>query len=139
MKKNQPKQTLASLKKEWYDKLKSEGFNDIEVDETRLKTWSYSMSRVAYKYKDMMFNSKTDYYRLSEHFLNEFKFESELDKVVWEYHTNGVSRKNIVKILNQLPDKNKHTTLAKIRYWLDKLKQKMFRLYEVHAGKPNEQ
>lgn len=128
--------SLKELKEVWYKKLEASGFNDIEADETRLKTWSSgtgSPYRAAYKYKEMMFDAKADYSRYAEHFLNEHKFKNERERIIWEYHTNGMSLRSISEILSQLPS-NKKATVNIVRGVIKKLREKMFRLYGVTTG-----
>lgn len=135
------KPDLAQLKREWYKKLKKEGFDDIEADETRLKTWSSgtgSPYRNTYKYKENMFDAKADYYRLAEHFLNEHRFKNNTERTIWEYHANGIGFRSIVDIYSELKIKQK-ITVHFVRYLIKDLREKMFRLYGVNTGRTNEQ
>lgn len=81
------KAELAKLQKIWYGKLKKEGFNDIEANECQLKVWTNS---AVSGYSQAEIDAKQIYYRLANHFLTEYEFETILDKVIWEYHVNGV-------------------------------------------------
>lgn len=49
---------------------------------------------------ELLRDSVTAYYNMAHHFLTEYQFESELEKVMWEYHAEGLSIRNIVKVLN---------------------------------------
>lgn len=40
-----------------------------------------------------------EYYRFAGHFLNDHRFASKLEKLIWELHANGLSMRNIVKKL----------------------------------------
>lgn len=96
------KKEFEKLKKTWYKKLKEEGFVDIEADEDTLKSWDsggYHRSRVSTEQTLWMQQNAEAYYGLASSFLHEFKFETELDKVIWEYHSNGISVRNITKLL----------------------------------------
>lgn len=135
--------SLAELKKEWYEKLKKEGFEDIEVDEHRLKTWSTgngSPYAESYKYKPLGFAAKADYYSLATHFLNENEFKTRYEEIIWTYHTEGISVRDTCKLLKKAGferswsiDKNSvHRVVLALR-------QQMFKLYNVHSGKINEQ
>lgn len=91
-KKLKVKNDLKTLKEVWYKKLKADGFEDIEKDEHSLKDWS---SRFAIRHSIEEMTAKQIYYRMANHFLNEWEFASILDKVIWEYHTNGISVRDI--------------------------------------------
>lgn len=94
---------FASLQKEWYGKLKNSGFEDIETTDGRLK--EYSSTLLANPHKVLTQNggwqAKEEYYRMAGHFLLEHKFETKLKKVMWEYHSNGISVEDIAKTLNK--------------------------------------
>lgn len=93
------KTEFDALKKTWYKKLKDEtDFVDIEYAEDDLIKRGHSDSR---HYKDPELRQLVqDYYCMAYYFLNEFTFESELDRVTWEYYSNGISIRNIVKLIN---------------------------------------
>lgn len=96
--KNKSKKTdsYAKLKAKWYKKLADGGFVDIERDEHSFKNGNnYNMLTTP----AIQWVAKEEYYRMATHFLNEHNFDSELDKVIWEYHTNGISMRNIVLLL----------------------------------------
>lgn len=95
-----PKKALTDYDKAkalWYKKLKEEGFEDIEQDENRLKTWTTAHARYG---SPTSRQAKADYYLMAEHFLNNYTFERELDRAIWEYHTNGISIRDIADTLN---------------------------------------
>jgi len=94
------------LKKIWYAKLAATGFEDIEPNENTLKKWSYSFNR-HYDTADLI-QAKADYYYEAGHFLNSHKFETEVERVIWEYHTNGLSIRNIIKILKKAKIRKKY-------------------------------
>ena len=107
---------FQDLKAKWYKKLKKSGFEDAEQDEERLKSWSLEKNsksrRPGASDSDvaMLNSSKAEYYRQAGFFLHEYKFESRIDRYIWEKHANGVSHRNIAKILNKLGheyDRNK--------------------------------
>jgi len=108
-------------RKIWYAKLKREGFTDIEDSETSLKqsssTFYADVRRWTPAYE--LFRAKADYYYAANHFLTSHKFDSELEKIIWEYHSNGISIRNIVKTLakaKQKADRNSvWATIKKLR------------------------
>jgi len=128
------KPTLNQLKTIWYKKLKAEGFKDIEQDEFNLKKWTPNLNN---KYKHQEWKHSQDYYTLAGHFLNEYKFETKLEHIVWEYHMNGISMRNIAKILlkTKVVKKSNRTTVCLI---LKTLRDQMFKLYNVNTGKTYE-
>lgn len=113
------------LKAVWYKKLKDEGFQDIETDEDNLKTWS---SRFSSKKARELWRAKEAYYYMATNFLNDYSFDSNLEKVIWEYHSNAMSVRNIAKLLNKSTYSKK---LSKEAVWLivRKLEASMKRMY----------
>lgn len=100
-----PKNDLEKLKKIWYKKLKDSGFGDIEYDENWMKS---CLPRPNATIRDPLVRETVQaYYNMASHFLNEYKFEEELDKVIWEYHTEGISPRNIIKLLKAAKIKRK--------------------------------
>jgi len=103
VKKPNKQPSYSQLRKIWYGKLKKEGFDDIETTQGYLKDYS---SRVMRKndHENLLdsWPSKIAYYDMCTTFLNEHKFEAKLDQVIWEYHTNGISNRNIAKLLKKV-------------------------------------
>jgi len=95
--------TEKALTKLWYAKLKKSGFNDIENDKGQLKDWSSRVQRKN-EHENLLdsWPGKIAYYDMATTFLNEHSFENNLDKVIWEYHTNGISYRDIVKLLKKV-------------------------------------
>lgn len=130
------KKTLQQLQLEWYKKLKDSGFDDIEASETKLRDWSYRFVRRTINTNDDL----AEYYRLAEFFVQDYKFETELERVIWEYHANGLNYPEILKIMQALPFSKKWKSFLPIRRVIYKLRKKMFRMYNVNTGRPtNEQ
>ena len=88
---------FLKLHRDWAKKLKKSGFEDIERKEGVLKT--SSMENVRNLYTVEQFNIKEEYYRLAGQFLHEYKFKTQVDKRIWELHSEGVSVRNIIKKL----------------------------------------
>lgn len=110
------KQDYQKLKEVWYKKLERSGFVDAERDEYTLKQYSsrFNQAEVVRNW-----HSKTEYYSMAGQFLNTHKFASRLEKVIWEYHANGVSVRDIAKLLKHVkvikPNKdNVHKILARL-------------------------
>lgn len=116
------------LKKKWYAKLAKEGFKDIESDEDSLKTYS---NIFAQKHSPEQTLAKIEYYRMAEHFLNEYKFASKLDQIIWEYHSNGISMRNIAKLLKQA--RVARTNRTDVWKLVKRLRFKMYEMYVRNA------
>ncbi len=100
---NPKSKDFQALQKTWYKKLKQEGFEDIEQADGHLKLWSAYYFRSKYKTDgDVLFQqAKEEYYRLARQFLHEKSFEDIRTKRIWELHSEGMSIRNIVKVLKQ--------------------------------------
>lgn len=126
-----PLNDYAKLKKIWYDKLEKSGFDDIEDDQERLKSYSSIFVR-----KDQRMNAldtwqaKAAYYSMAEQFLNDFEFESKFQRIVWEYHANGISIRDISKLLKKARVKR---TINRDAIWLiiKELEHEMKVMYKV--------
>lgn len=94
---------FKKLQSEWTKKLKKSGFEDIE--DSKGKLLQYSASHVNHRIAPVKWETKSEYYRLAEHFFHEHKFKS-LEQSIWELHYAGDSIRTIVK---KLKDKGIHT------------------------------
>lgn len=82
----------------WYQRLREEGFEDIEdTDSPRqlLKEWHST------KFLDhadgVRSSARQKYYEMATHFLHAHQFESEMEYTIWEMHSNGLSLRKIAK------------------------------------------
>lgn len=123
------------LKKIWDKKLAKSGFKDIEKNEYDFKPnkssaiFTRTTGRSQSSLTPISMAAKRDYYIMAEHFLNDHEFESRLDKIIWEYHANGISVRNIAITLNKVRKKK----IYKSQVWLivNRLEQAMKNLYQV--------
>src|SRR5271166_5977613 len=107
---------FKELQAKWYKKLEKEGFEEIEQEDGNLKHWS---SRVfAAKFNGVFFEDKKSYYesvetyyRTAGHFLNEYDFKSDKDRLIWELHSEGFSVREIVLTMKK---KNFKVTTKKV-------------------------
>lgn len=101
-KKLNPKEKYERLRDRWYAKLKKSGFEDIEQDEDNLKIWSstYFGHRLRTNHAGG-WQAKAAYYSMAERFLHEYQFSSNLEHAIWEYHTNGISIRDITDTLKK--------------------------------------
>lgn len=87
------KPQLINLQNEWYEKLKNDGFDDIETRRGALKKFHSKRFRSATDpYSDPEYlKSKQNYYIRATQFITFFKFESDLEKEIWTLHADGKS------------------------------------------------
>ncbi len=106
MAKRSPLTELERLQKVWYAKLKKEGFNDIEdarnPDLNLTNHDAFSQSNKYGQHTPLWRQSKEEYYQMATYFLNHYKFASNLEKIIWEYHTNAMSRQDIAATLKKM-------------------------------------
>jgi hypothetical protein len=90
---------FKELQSKWYGKLKKSGFDDIEQDEEHLKIWHshFFLSR----YDATKYEAKEEYYRMAGHFLNDYKFKTKVEKLIWQYHCDGISLREITDRLKE--------------------------------------
>ncbi len=139
-----------ALKKLWYKKLKEtkrksnqnliflddapedEYFKDIERNEYELKRPSEFVRERYLK----SWQSKETYYYAANHFLNEYKFVSALERIIWEYHSNGISGRNIAKTLT----KTRRRPINRMTVWriVKRLNKEMKKLYPHIYGNETE-
>jgi hypothetical protein len=114
--------TLQQQTKIWYKKLKKSGFDDIEQDEFYLKKWSNRFENLAASNDpEHWFKPKQDYYYYATQFANTYKFKSNKEKLIWEYHSNGISMREIAKLLKKVRIYISHETVRAILKPLIKL------------------
>jgi hypothetical protein len=128
------KESYEEQRRVWYRKLKKEGFEDIEANDYDLRSPSYRFAHMDRRAKYTMeqakiqWAAKQEYYYLANHFLNEHEFENNRERNIWEYHSNGVSIRDIVIVLNKLPGRKKvnRDTIWKIIRKLSKLMKEQY-------------
>ena len=106
------KKKFKRLKQFWYDKLKREGFVDIEDPDYRL----YHSRLDAYRQiPEPIKSERLDYYlKLGEH-VEEGIFDNELDHLVMAYFAEGCTYKHIIAQLEKIGKKRHRKTLMFIR------------------------
>lgn len=121
-------QSCRDLQSQWTDKLEKSGFEDIESDEETLKIYSTVMfSRARSKVNNGGFEAKAQYYQMATSFLEEYKFDSRLDKIIWEYHAEGLSVRDIANTLNKV--KRTKTNYTTVWLLIKQLKKSMYAMY----------
>lgn len=103
---------FKDLQEKWRKKLKKSGFNDIEDENENIDrgSWDFRTKKVLDSYQ-----TKKDYYYRATQFLNEYNFDTQLDKIIWEYHVEAIGVRGIAKILNKLKlSKFRHVSVFNI-------------------------
>lgn len=122
---------LEKLQKIWYQKLKDEGFKDIE-DPEGPRDGGRGAPRVD-NLDEIQMQAIREYYTMARHFLVEFKFKNLIDRLVWEDYSEGVPVRTISVNL-----KAKGHIKAKSSIWqrIKKLEKLMYLHYaENHEPK----
>lgn len=96
---------LENLKKEWYARIKADGFSDIEYPSGHLKKFNVSIHKM---------EEAKRYFTVATDFLNQYIFDSELDRNIWDCHAQGFSIRQTAQILK--------IGRNKVKYRLSKLK-----------------
>lgn len=119
------------LKDRWYKKLKKSGFRDIEYkDGTRERGGPYLKNKT-----QTQIEAIEAYYTMARHFLIEYTFPREIDKVIWEYYSEGLSYRDIEETLKKAKVKN--LKKSQIKNIITALEKKMKEKYLVLARSPD--
>lgn len=99
---NVKKKQFRQLQKEWYKKLKDDGFDDIEpINNTPfLKRHQYKTQEIYWAGKDRL---GEEYFRLASIWYWHGDFDSDWDRWVWLKHSEGRSEREIVGDLKDQP------------------------------------
>lgn len=119
--------SCKKLQKTWYKKLSDDDFEDIERHgkyEGMLKV--YSSEFYSKDYPLEVRYAKQEYYQLATNFLEDYRFDKNLHKVIWEYHSMGISYRNIVKLLKSVKINSDTTSVKEI---IQGLRVKLFDMY----------
>lgn len=125
--KTRTKKPLSKYERErikWYKKLERSGFVDIEYNDDKLKTASTEFTKTKYL---ATLDQRVAYYNMATTFLNDHKFDTPLDQTIWEYHTNGISVRDISVLLKKVGIKKMGKD--KVHHVIVKLEDIMKQLY----------
>lgn len=116
---------FQKLREEWNERLRSDGFKDIEkadkkTGELKLSAWDSHYFQARYDVD--MFLIKADYYLKAYQFLHLYKFKTQTDRHVWRMHSEGIGLRDIAKFLQGLGLKTNKDYVATI---LNRLKKVM--------------
>lgn len=115
---------FQELQAKWYKKLKSKGFDDIEENEDRLKSWA--SSQFVQHDNPILFEAKAQYYRNASKFLHDHKFADKISKFIWQQHSEGCSYRSIVK---KLKEKKIKTNTEQVYHVIRDLREIMLSIY----------
>jgi len=105
---------FKKLEKIWYDKLKNEGFHDIESgrEDRLLKEWSSNFFRN--KFNQIKYESTVAYYDAARKILVSHKFKNAIQQKIWEMHTEGISEREIARTLKMYKKSMVHYVISQI-------------------------
>lgn len=98
---NPKSKEFKKLQETWYAKLrlKDPEFKDIEQNEHSLRLFHATYFSDSRRNDPNVVAAKMEYYRLAGHFLYDHKFDSTLEKTIWQMHSDGKSIRTIEKVL----------------------------------------
>lgn len=79
--------------KEWYEKIKQDGFKDLENENEKIKPEIFSAHRI--------FKINESDQQDNRYILNNFNFKKELHKKIFELYASGLSSRKIEKEINK--------------------------------------
>lgn len=103
-----------SLEVIWYQKLKEDGFKDIEdtsMEGRPLLCWHN------FKFKNIpniKIESSKIYYEKAKTLLMNHIFENETEKTIWSLHSEGLSKRQIEKVIQNSEKPYKREMIGKI-------------------------
>lgn len=112
-----------ALRDFWYKKAEESGFEDHEHPDGRLKARSDRWVDIR---RLRMQESNEAYFKLARQFLFDHTFIKERDRILWEYHVEGLSTREISKILKTVKIKLSKPQVARD---LKRMKAIMKRMY----------
>lgn len=118
--------TIKKLQQKWYQKLKKEGFEDIETtigNKSYLKLWHCSYFQT--KYSSDTFTQTQRYYAAALEFLSHHAFSSEIDQKIWALYAEGKTYREIAAILMK--------NVATVHSVVKRLKKEMFIETGIHG------
>lgn len=125
------KSDFNKLKAKWYAKLAKSNFKDIEKNEYELiepsSIFTRTKGRSESSLTEVGWAAKRDYYNMATDFLAVHPFESKIDRIIWEYHANGLSCRDIAATLNKVrKKKTDKTSVWEIVHKLEVIMKKMY-------------
>lgn len=94
--------SFKTLQREWYSRLRAEGFNDIEknsLPEPSLRRWDSQWFK--FFYSGDYIQEKQDYYYYGFQFLHAHTFKNHVEHRIWQLHIEGQSCRDISCLLEK--------------------------------------
>lgn len=128
------KSEYIKLYAKWYDRLKREGFEDIEWfdPKTALGQSGHYMVKSTHKITKKYNEFTEEHYRLCRNFLTHFKFPNKKIEKIFELHTDGASYRDIIKELKKIAHK-----WAYRHYYYNKQGKPVITLFTLHKIVPD--
>ena len=117
--------SLTKLQKLWYKKLKDEGFEDIEKKDGHIGRTKLNLTNRTFDQIEIT----QQYYSMARSFILDYSFESEVDKVIWEYHAEGISVRMTSDLLKSVGIIKKKSTINNVVRKLEKLMKEKYLKY----------
>lgn len=86
------KTNLIKIRDEWYQRLKNEGFLDIEKPSV-----DYASELKRFNSTNNFKEAQIEYYEKAKEFLNNYNFPEESHRLLWELHSQGMTERKILK------------------------------------------
>jgi hypothetical protein len=109
---------FKKLKDKWYARLAKEGFKDLEANEDSLIV--YESTSFQNRYDPENSYGAEEYYRLAGQFFHSYAFADAREKLIWELHSTGGTKRGISDRLKQL--KHKRSAGTQVLATIQKLK-----------------
>lgn len=128
------KQFLA-LKRDWYSKLKANGFDDAEYDNGLLKechSFRFNTERPRAQQSkiscqneirgfELQIQQRAEYFRMAGVFLHSHCFESDTEREIWRLHCDGVS----MRVISEVVGKSTPMYTDKVKVTIHRLRNRM--------------
>lgn len=124
---------LLKIRREWYAKLRAEGFSDIEhTDQKSGVTGDFAFLKQHQQAVAKSYNAATEnFYRLARSFLEHYSFSSAMEKYLWQLYSDGLAYRKIQKLLAKRYAKRygHNFNIAWICHRLQDLRAEMFNFH----------
>lgn len=107
--------SFKKLQNEWYEKLKEDGFEEIEdTDSPRelLKAWHGQYFQI--KHTPLNYQITEQYYYMAAQLLNYYCFPTQTEEDIWRYHSDGLSTRDIAGELKKKGIKTSKDAVNKV-------------------------
>lgn len=113
------------LQDHWYNKIKTDGFVDIEYKDGSNERGAPNLKNKT----PVQIEAIETYYTMARHFLIEYEFGREIEKTIWSYYSEGLTYRDIEKVLAGVKIKN--LKKSQIKNIISKLEIEMKNKYLV--------